>query len=272
MGDHVPRSEMVEYVTMRAAHHCGLDVDQVELTEVGGVTATVVKRYDRVLLPDGTVGRIHQEDLVQALSVMPEKKYHPGAVDVARVLRKVGNPDESIDRFVSALAFNVAIRGTDAHAKNYSLMIFPDGWTTLAPLYDLISAAPYPQVDQRLAMGVGGQREFPRIGESNWVRYAKAADLDTDRVLALVNDINRRVPDALAAALNDVPKSARANPEMRALAQFGAQLPKVRQTSAVTGTHEPDTDAAEAKNLVPQPRDRRGRWPDPGKQESRVDI
>ena len=40
------------------------------------------------------------------------------------------------------LIFNWLIAGTDAHAKNFSLLIAPGPQIRLAPLYDLASALP----------------------------------------------------------------------------------------------------------------------------------
>jgi serine/threonine-protein kinase HipA len=48
----------------------------------------------------------------------------------------------SVQRFFDALAFNYAIGGTDAHARNYSILL-SGGASTLAPLYDLNSALPF---------------------------------------------------------------------------------------------------------------------------------
>lgn len=53
------------------------------------------------------------------------------------------------ERMVNAVAVNVLIGGTDAHAKDYSLVLVGPR-TQMAPLYDVASAACYPQ-HQRLS-------------------------------------------------------------------------------------------------------------------------
>jgi serine/threonine-protein kinase HipA len=50
--------------------------------------------------------------------------------------------DQTLARFFDALAWNWLIAGTDAHAKNYSLLL-AGGQVRLAPLYDIASALPY---------------------------------------------------------------------------------------------------------------------------------
>ena len=47
-----------------------------------------------------------------------------------------------VRRFADALAWNWIIGGTDAHAKNYSLLLSGSD-VRLAPLYDIASALPY---------------------------------------------------------------------------------------------------------------------------------
>jgi hypothetical protein len=66
-------------------------------------------------------------------------------------------------RFVDALIWNWLIGGTDAHAKNYSLLMAGDQ-VRLAPLYDIASALPYGMHERKLrfAMKLGGDYRAPR--------------------------------------------------------------------------------------------------------------
>src|SRR5205814_1903999 len=110
----------------------------------------VVERYDRQRTTDGAVARIHQEDLCQALGVMPTAKYQneggPTPEDIVALLRHNVSPAaaaaESVDRFAGMLAFNWIIGGTDAHAKNYSVLLHGPQ-VRLAPAYDVASALVY---------------------------------------------------------------------------------------------------------------------------------
>lgn len=64
----------------------------------------------------------------------------------------------TVTRFVDALAYNWIIGGTDAHAKNYSLLLDGEG-VLLAPLYDVASILPCrgfaPKA--KLAMKIGSE-------------------------------------------------------------------------------------------------------------------
>ncbi len=177
--------------------------------------AIVVDRYDRFTQSDGTILRIHQEDMCQALGLPPTAKYQseggPSPEDITALLRRHGSADDA-ERFLDAMAFNWVIAGTDAHAKNYSVLLGGDS-VRMAPLYDLASALPYDGMYMpklKLAMRIGGQYTIARIERRHWLRFAAAAGFDQDRAMQRVGTIIDRVADAFATAA--------ATPAVRALA------------------------------------------------------
>jgi serine/threonine-protein kinase HipA len=198
--------DLNEHLCLDAARRAGLVVARTRVARFAGESAIVVDRYDRRRVGDGPA-RIHQEDVCQALGVAPSRKYEsdggPGPADVARLFRTVMPPriaEEAIWRFLDALAWNWLIAGTDAHAKNYSLLL-ANGQVRLAPLYDVASALPYGTHEKklRLAMKVGGDyRVFP--WRNSWPKAAKDLDLDPERTVERVAELAARAPDALADA------------------------------------------------------------------------
>jgi serine/threonine-protein kinase HipA len=168
----------------------------------------VVERYDRLPPREGAtiVQRIHQEDLCQALGLMPGKKYQedggPGIAQVVTLLRRVSSePGVDVDRFLRANMFNWLIGGTDAHAKNYSLLIGAGDEVRLAPLYDLSSELPYPElIAQRVAMKIGDHYDFRRVGLADWRKLARACAIEEERVLTLLTDMAKALPDEITAA------------------------------------------------------------------------
>lgn len=166
----------------------------------------VVTRYDRRLVK-GDIVRVHQEDLCQALGLSPARKYQneggPGVGDVTKLLREVMPPrvaDDAVDRFADALIWNWLIAGTDAHAKNYSLLLAGDQ-VRLAPLYDIASALPYGAHERKLrfAMKIGGDyRVYPQ--RNTWPAAAREMGLDSEVLLARVFELARVASDAFADA------------------------------------------------------------------------
>ena len=198
--------DLNEHLCLDAARRAGLLVARTHVARFGEASAIVVDRYDRRLL-DGRLVRIHQEDVCQALGVPPSRKYQneggPGPKEVARLIRAAMPPraaDEAIWRFVDALAWNWLIAGTDAHTKNYSLLL-ASGQVRLAPLYDVASALPYGTHEKKLrfAMKIGNDyRVFPY--RNAWPQAARDLGVDPERVLARVEELAARAPAAFAEA------------------------------------------------------------------------
>lgn len=190
-----------EHVCLNLARAFGMPAARSEARMFGDQQAIVVERYDRVdirTMADAQmftsfaetvpVYRVHQEDLCQALSLHPSRKYQsdggPGPAEVVGLLRSVvsaGQPRskeaaasravsaivEDVTTFRDALIFNWLIGGTDAHAKNYSLLLGGRGLVRLAPLYDIATALVYPHLDPmkaRMAMRIGGEYRLEHIG------------------------------------------------------------------------------------------------------------
>lgn len=111
----------------------------------------------------------------------------------------------SSERFFKGLAFNVLIGGTDAHAKNYSLLLVGPR-VQVAPLYDVASAACYDQ-HERLSspMKVGEHWRMLDITERDWRAAARHLDIPGDQAIAWVADLRADLPEAFAAAIETLP-------------------------------------------------------------------
>jgi serine/threonine-protein kinase HipA len=138
------------------------------------------------------------------------------------ILSGSGRPGEDRDRFMRACAFNFVIRGTDAHGKNYGLLLSAGGRYRLAPLYDIASWLPYSknERDDRLAMSVDRHYHFDRIMPSHWEVEAKKAGYDPHRALAHIRDLLDRVPDETQRLLSECEEEGSASDDLRRLAQL----------------------------------------------------
>lgn len=198
-----------EFMTMAAAGFLGMDVARDEMiSTVSGDHVFVSQRYDRVEKA-GVWHRLHQEDLCQALSVPPEMKYQedggPSVKQIARLLSSAlpqRSRAESSRAFYRALVFNVAAMGTDAHAKNYSLML-EEGDIRLAPMYDLGSHATYPSANGsslELAMSIENEYRIDAVGADKLSRVGKNLGLEEDEAREIAESYFSRIPEAFAAA------------------------------------------------------------------------
>ena len=194
------------HLCLDAARRVGLITVRTRILQFSGESAIEIERYDRRAVSDA-ITRVHQEDLCQALGVAPERKYQneggPGPRDVVALLRGAMAPrvaEDAVSRFVDALIWNWLIAGTDAHAKNYSLLLAGDQ-VRLAPLYDIASALPYDTHEEnlRFAMTIGG--DYRVATDSNqWSEAARELGLDADALVARVRELADRAPDAFSDA------------------------------------------------------------------------
>jgi serine/threonine-protein kinase HipA len=215
-----------EHVCLRLARAVGLPAARSEVRRFDGEIAIVVERFDRsrtvapadaagtarrrgrrrAAAPSGQLLRLHQEDLCQALGLSPGLKYQsqggPSPADVVGLLREHStHPEADVATFTGSLAFNWLIAGTAA--KNYALLHGAGGRVRLAPLYDLASALPYPDLDGRrlrLAMRIGSAYRLDDVRRRNWIDLATTLRLESDEFLARIAEMARR----LAAAIREV--------------------------------------------------------------------
>jgi serine/threonine-protein kinase HipA len=200
----IPNHTENEHLCLALAARLGLQAAASWILRIEDQVALVVERYDR-LVRGGVVTRLHQEDVSQALGVNPRLKYAtegaPGIAEIVGLLRDHSTRGlEDVYRFLEAVALNWVIAGTDAHARNYSLLIRPANEVVMAPLYDLASAlllrTRTPVVDLPVAMFVGGGRTLGDITRPAWERQARAVRLNDRRVIDRIRDLVRRMPEA----------------------------------------------------------------------------
>lgn len=190
-----------EHFCLELAAALKLGAVQSRVMTFADEVAIVVTRFDRVKQGRQYV-RIHQEDICQALGVMPTRKYEreggPGIAAIITLLRDVSiNPAEDIERFIQATALNWVIAATDAHAKNYALLLGPRGEVRLAPFYDILSYLPYADAalhKVKLAMKIGSKYLVKRVTRSSWDTFAESSGLSTKDVLQNVAAVLELLP------------------------------------------------------------------------------
>ena len=225
-----------EYVCMRLASECGINAAQVQYHEFEGKSgsepAIIIERYDRKI-KNNNVMRLHQEDLCQALGCLPSKKYTmdggPSSADVLKLLLKTGSAAQNnVANFLQMMFFNYLLAATDAHAKNYSLMLNADDTHQLAPMYDSASIAPYIDKERwelkppKLAMSIGGENRIGHLTKNNLDKLVKQCNLgqvhiSADGCAKLITLYADIIPEKLAKIFDELnkTKSAASAKELR---------------------------------------------------------
>lgn len=194
-----------EAFCLALATACGLDAAQAKIGIAGRRRYLMVTRYDRFTDAEGEIRRLHQEDLCQLTGHFPSQKYERSSMGRGVTLKMMF---DAISDLVSpaarlplldAVIFNVLICNSDSHAKNYSILIGAGGSARLAPLYDLMCAAVYPQVDQSLPQAIAGRFEAAQLRRTDWRMLANDIGLGAAATLRRVEELAERVSTACDA-------------------------------------------------------------------------
>jgi len=214
--DELAHHALNEHFCLQLAAKVGLMRAESDIMEIGGKRVLCVKRHDRSVDASGKIKRWHQEDVCQAMGRYPNQKYQadggPSAAEVVKLLDRFSDDrHDDTSRFVMALALNWVIAGTDAHAKNYSLLHAPGNFVRLAPLYDLASWLPYERdphsTKVKLAMKIGGTYRLHEIDGERWRKWAEEAGLDPAWVKACVLTLVEAVASSIGATREALEKS-----------------------------------------------------------------
>lgn len=175
-----------------------LPVAQASIYRAGHQHALLVKRYDRIEGSEGEVQRIHQEDFCQALGVISELKYQneggPGFPQIFDLLRSTTRPSAlHVLNLLDYAVFNTLVGNHDAHGKNFSLL-YHGSEPVLAPLYDVVATAVYPELTVKMAMKIGGKYKFSEVMDRHWDRFSEENGLGKAQVRKRVRELAIQLP------------------------------------------------------------------------------
>jgi serine/threonine-protein kinase HipA len=200
-------SAVNETVAMKIAKYCGLPTADVFYES--NTQSSVVRRFDRVLRPDGVLDRLIQYDLCQLAGTVSERKYEkeggPGIADCAKIIR-LHSTSSVVDlrHLVSWIFFNLYTGNNDSHAKNLSMYRRPDGAQVLTPFYDLMCTRLYPGLSQEFAFSLGGETHPGSMTRDHVVTMAKELDMQPQFVLSVAAELATKIPRAVDQAVEEV--------------------------------------------------------------------
>jgi len=219
-----------EAFCLSLARSCGLDAAEATIGTAGNRRYLLVKRYDRFTDPLGEIRRLHQEDLCQLTGRFPSQKYERSSTGRGVTLRMMFDainalvsPGERL-KLLDAVIFNILICNSDSHAKNYSILIGGGGSARMAPLYDLMCAAVYHQVDQSLPQNIDGRFIAPDLRSGDWKALAEDVGLSAASTVRRVKELAELVASRCGDAA--VGSSAIAGDPPRVLDRLTHQIQK----------------------------------------------
>ncbi|MER8444742.1 type II toxin-antitoxin system HipA family toxin [Mesorhizobium sp. M1066] len=207
-----------EYLCLKLLQAFGVPAAQAEIADFGERRTLIVERFDRLWARDGRLLRLPQEDICQALSVPPTRKYQsdggPGMREIVELLKGSDTPDEDIATFLRTCILFWLIGATDGHAKNFSIFLSPGGRFRMTPLYDVLSAQPSLDAGQiarkkfKMAMSVGKNRHYsvPDIIPRHFLQTADIAGVGTPVMRRIFDDIAENVEKQADQVIMSLPR------------------------------------------------------------------
>ena len=191
----------LEYITTQACATLLKEdaVAEMALAPLQGVAerSLLVKRFDRT--EDGE--RIHFEEFNQLFGNLSEDKYEGCYEHMADFIIQNGDIclRAECDTLFRRVMACILTGNTDAHLKNFAMEHTESG-LRLAPCYDLVAAACYPQY-QTLALGIGGTENMPisSINPKNIAWLGNLFGLPDRAVMLAVSDFADRLDKAHSA-------------------------------------------------------------------------
>jgi serine/threonine-protein kinase HipA len=179
-----PDSVQNEAFCLQLAKASGLNVANVDLLHVPE-PVLMVERYDRLYSGDN-IERIHQLDFCQMAGVLPDQKYEkdggPGLKQIFHLIDQWSSvPAKNRLQALDWVLFNYLMGNADAHAKNISMLVHSRYQFELAPAYDIVCTALYPELKTQMAMNIGGEGNPKKLQTKHWQRLAQ--DLGVNPVL-----------------------------------------------------------------------------------------
>jgi serine/threonine-protein kinase HipA len=198
-----------EAFCLTLARRMKIPTPSVTTGRAGKRTYLLVKRFDRTEV-SGRWRRLHQEDFCQALGKPPSAKYEanqtgirgPGLKDMFELTRR-HMPSIDIVHLLDMVVVNVLACNTDAHAKNYAVIIRGNG-ASIAPMYDLMCGEVWESVTKNLAQKIAGKSRGDDLNGRDWQQFARECGLNPRQVLDRVGTLAKFALEEAEAAASEV--------------------------------------------------------------------
>ena len=112
-------------------------------------------------------------------------------------------PLTDVVRLLDMVVFNVLVCNTDAHAKNYSILIRGNG-ASLAPMFDVMCGEVWENVTRNLAQRIGGESWGDYLKGRHWRLFARECSLNPKQVLDRVSTLAKLTAAETRAAESEV--------------------------------------------------------------------
>ncbi len=194
-----------EWASLYIMKKMGLTVCETRIAKFRDQRVLIIDRFDRKWAKyqgKEVLIRVPQEDMCQALSISPYKKYQPeggpGIVDIAKFLMASKNSEDRINFFKAIIIFDL-LYATDGHGKNFSIFLEEDGFR-LTPFYDVMSGyflhkrekQPINKIKLAMKVGDSAHYSFKRISKRHYRETAKMCSINNEMFEEIIEDLKEK--------------------------------------------------------------------------------
>lgn len=210
-----PGSVTNEYVTMRVARACGLEIPEVEIRYVPE-PVYIIERFDRRVQPakhsktkpgQPVVSRRHIIDACQLLNRARSFKHSGATLETLQaIIERTTNKAATRFHLFRWLVFNIAVGNDDCHLKNLSFYVSESG-VQLAPHYDLLATSVWntrafadeKETWPRAPMGFAlpGATSFADVTAKSVLQAAEVLGVPQNTASRIIKEVLTKLPEAL---------------------------------------------------------------------------
>jgi len=188
----VESNTRIEYAYYLMAKEAKIDMMESRLYKKNNHYHFMTKRFDRVMLEDGSIDKVH----MQTLGALMHIDYNdPGIMSyeaVTHAMYKLGIKLSENEQFYRRMVFNVMAINKDDHVKNISFLMDRDGEWKLSPAYDMTYAYnPKGKWTNTHQMLINGKRN--NISKKDLLSSANAMSIRESKALEIISDVKKAI-------------------------------------------------------------------------------
>lgn len=216
VNPNIPGIVANEYFCMQVAKKTGLNIPDFTYKKIPEPIFEI-ERFDRIQQAEFSVDRIHVIDGCQALGLPVSHKIERNfgndrdvqdireGVSFALLFdlaEKTNIPIKTKQDILDWAVFNYTIGNSDAHGKNISFFMNPEG-AELAPYYDLVSTELYDDVVDEMAMAIGDEFMSANVEAYDWITLADENKIPLSILKGTLNKYSYAIESAAAEELKN---------------------------------------------------------------------
>jgi serine/threonine-protein kinase HipA len=177
-----------EFAYYLMAKEAGINMMESRLLSIDNMYHFMTKRFDRIIMDDGTLMKVH----MQTLGALTHVSYNnPGLMsyeEVSQIMYDLGVEASENKEFFRRMVFNIMAINRDDHVKNISFLMDQKGKWSLSPAYDVTFAYnPEGRYTFEHQMRVNGKTKD--ISKTDILKAAKTMNIREKHALIIIDEI-----------------------------------------------------------------------------------